>query len=474
MICEKCKNEIPEKSVFCPQCGNPVKADGEEKSLKEKKPRRKIGKKTIISIVVVVIIAAVAVFGVWFVNTPSVKYAIAEKAYASEKYEKAVKYYTELGDYEDAPKKLADATTLNHYTNGMKLFDEDKYKDAEKEFKEVEKYKDSKEMMKKCNYNLGKQYLEKKDYLKAAEAYKNAYGYEDSYDKLVEIGSQFIETKDYENAKTVFAYVEDKSYQYYVQAMIDFESEEYEKASVNFNRAGDIYDAEEKCVESQYRNAQQLVKAEKYTDAARILGSISDYEDAANMLNTCNLFVAKDYIAEGSLNKAQTILQSLPADFVSEDMSAADLNAKLTGNSAWLAVCGKWKLTSGQAKSTSVSKSSGRSQWWTADMTPDSLELDIHCGINDDGSIHVTGNGSFITITNFSTVSSLLDTEVRKFKIDQNVTSMSGIVVDEYTTMSVGGDGVTVSYQCVDENDNLYFTYTYTANCTYGNRTTSY
>ncbi len=74
------------------------------------------------------------------------------------------------------------------------------------------------------------------------------------------------------------------------------------------------------------------------------------------------LLNAKSKIKEGRLNSAKKILKQVPSKFRYKDTKASTLKKQLNAKSAWLALCGVWKTTGGQMRSTEIWDYDGRSE----------------------------------------------------------------------------------------------------------------
>ena len=134
MICPSCGNQLEDGLKFCPHCGE--KIDPIEAMIKESEPTRSVetpkedepvpapaqpaekdssGNKKRIAIAVGIIAAVIiALFaGRAILNKMHEKtYKEANKAYATQKYEEALKGYNKLGDYEDAKSRAKTCSFL--------------------------------------------------------------------------------------------------------------------------------------------------------------------------------------------------------------------------------------------------------------------------------------------------------------------------------------------------------------------------
>lgn len=144
MICPKCQNEIPDESVFCPNCGYQLG----ESDFTNTVSKGKISLNILFFIIGIVCAVIIIVILIAVNSTPAAKYNKAEDAFAAGNYERAIKYYTAAGDYEDAQEKLAEATIADHYAKGIEFFGKEEYDEALAQFKNAAGYENSDEMIK--------------------------------------------------------------------------------------------------------------------------------------------------------------------------------------------------------------------------------------------------------------------------------------------------------------------------------------
>lgn len=468
MLCPKCKKDIPDNSVFCPHCGRKIETES------EKKARRKA-----VVIRVAVAMASILLIGgigaiIFIESKPETKYKRAEKAYEAGQYEKALKYYTAAGDYEDAADKLHQAERAVHYEAGVAYLNSEDYESAREELKLSEKFEDASDLIKRCDYNIGLAYLEKEDYEKAAE-YLKASEYEDCNDKILEIGKSLVENGDYSTAVKVYDNAKNTGnddYAQYAYGMISLSEKDYAEAASYFKLAGDVLDANAQFLEAQYNHASELFSKNHYSEAQKAFRNVPGYKDADNLITACDLKIAKNDMAEGKLNAAKEILKSLPKDYSYENVDAASLLNQLNNNSDWVAVCGKWVNSSGKAsvncKSHIGSYDGGT---WESTYEEGAYSLSISCVLNSDGTVSVTGKGKILVFTDWSTVRiGVKYNENYPVNFEKKIKTTDfgkPIQIDEYTTLTLGKDKLSVKYYNKDTNSTVHFYYTYIANVSY-------
>lgn len=468
MLCPKCKKEIPDNSSFCPQCGYKIE------TRQEKTARRKLVFRRIAIVAAVALTAGVIGTLTFIDSKPETQYKKAEKAFETGKYEKAVKYYTAAGDYEDAAEKLYQAECATHYEVGVALMDKEDYMTAREELKASEKFEDAEDLIKRCEYNIGLEYLDNKDYENAA-VYLKSSQYEDYNDKILQIGKTLVEDGNYATAVKVYDNAQNTGnddYAQYAQGMVSLSKKEYADAADYFKLAGDILDAEDQYKEAQYNNASNSFSSKKYQTAKTAFSNIPGYKDADDLAIACDLMMGKQDMADGKLNAAKDILESLPKDYSYENVSVSSLLDQLNSNSNWVAVCGKWISTSGEASANCKSNiSSYDGGTWTATYDEGDHSLNINCILNNDGTVSITGKGAILVLTEWSTVriGVKYDTDY-PINFEKKVNSADfgkAIQIDEYTTLTMGKDKLAVKYYNKDKDSTIHFYYTYTANVSY-------
>ncbi|MBO5371921.1 MAG: hypothetical protein J6A75_04275 [Lachnospiraceae bacterium] len=386
MICPNCKNEIFDESIFCSVCGYKV-VDGDSIQ-KEYEKNKHLNMKMIISVVFV--LCVIIIFGVCvYVNsTPESKYKKAEKAFANENYEKAINYYVQAGEYMNAVEKMAEAEIALHYVTAEEMIVNKDFENAKKELEFTIGYKDTENLLQQCDYGLGQIYFDKGEYILAAETFNKVVEYQDSKEKIIEIGKTCIETENYEEAKTVFEYVSEDNYIYYIQGMLDFNEADYESAYKCFCKVKDLYDVEEKCTESAYLYAKKLMTEKKYSAAKKYFKNVIDYEDSEKMVTVCEFMDAKADYDEGKLNSAKKKLEKLPQEYEYDGIKVSTLLEKLNNNIDWVSLTGSWSSVSGEASTNCKSKDG----WydggtWSSQIEKGDYTLNIKCILNDDGTV---------------------------------------------------------------------------------------
>lgn len=442
MICPNCKKDIADDSIFCSGCGFKI---GEQLPETKNRKAKKINVRGIAVVIAIALIAAGG-GGIAYMNaTPEAKYNKAEKAFRNRDYKKAVKYYTAAGDYHDAGEKLEQAQTACHYEDSVNL-------------------------------------MEQGDYENAALALKAANGFEDANDKILEIGRRFVEAEDYSTAVTIFNYSEnwtEDPYAQYANGIVYQNEGKYWESAECFDKAGDILDAPDRFLETEYQYANEKLESREYSDAKTVFKKISRYLDADEMANACVLMLAREDMLAGKLNTAKTALESLPADCSYKGYKVSTMLEKLDARRQWLAICGRWSSTFGEAESSCRARNYNYDGGtWTSEFNNGDFILDIKCVPEGSDAVKVIGTGTIAVFKNWSTVQMGLDYDMN-YPINFNrlvIGSKSdvSIYIDDYTTITLGADKITLKYRYDDNNSTASFVYTYTTDITYGKRIAVY
>lgn len=473
MFCKKCGQELPEESIYCWECG--TRLDKELKNVIKDSGKREFNLKIALLAFFSLLVIGVGIGYIGYSSQPAVKYKRAEKAVVKENYDKAIKLYTNLGEYLDSTDRLSAAILLKHYSDGCKLYECGKFDSAIEELEQAERDENTQEIMNKAYYGKAIELLESKNYIDAANAFKNSNWYDDSDEKILEMGKIILEEGDYDTAVIIFdssRSSQSSEYAQYATGMLNFKNKKYNEASMNFNKAGTLFDSEEKYKESTYKYAGQQIEAKDYEKAKIAYAQIKEYEDSAEMINACDLMLAKAEIQNGNLGIALNILQKLPEAYSYSDIEVSELLSKLNNNSQWVAVCGKWKSTNGLAETNSYHRRTGDDMGeWTHTIETNDYTLDIRCSINNDETITVSGSGTIFEFTDWSTIQIGLKYNVNKpisFSKTIDASSFGKVIeMNENIAVTFLDDKVVLKYVVNDNNSTAYFTYRYETNITY-------
>lgn len=147
-----------------------LKAEEEKKIIlaeKKKKAQSKTRKFLTIAFIIIVLCCG-GYFGAHY-GIPYLKYKSAVHNMNNGNPEKAVETFVELGDYKDSKTLITECT----YLQAGSLFDAQDYLSAREKYESIKHFKDSKDLIQKCNLEIGKQFLAEKNYKDAIDVLAN-------------------------------------------------------------------------------------------------------------------------------------------------------------------------------------------------------------------------------------------------------------------------------------------------------------
>lgn len=196
-----------------------------------------------------------------------IKYQLGRQCFDSQAYEDAIKYFTEVKDYEDSQKLINEVS----YAYGMQMMEAGNYEKAMELFQTVKSYKDVPEQLIKVQYLMGMRYKESKSYEAAIECFEASIEYEDSAQQIKEC--YFVQAKDYQTQG------------------------QYEKAMEYFKLAEDYEGAEDAYYSALYQYLLEAMKSEVTPETMDLLAELpKNYEDSADIIKTLKKYV--DHVGE--------------------------------------------------------------------------------------------------------------------------------------------------------------------------------
>ena len=158
--------------------------------------------KTLAAIIIAVVIAG------GFLNAkviqPALKYNSAAKMVAACDYDGAVKIFTALGAYKDAPDKLMEAK----YKKAESLLSAGKTDEAMEAFSALEGYSDASDKVLEIKYKAAESLMNAGEYDAASEAFAALGDYSDAKDRILEPyyveGTKYLDEQKYLEAAKVF------------------------------------------------------------------------------------------------------------------------------------------------------------------------------------------------------------------------------------------------------------------------------
>lgn len=475
MICPKCGNEIDDSNIFCPKCGTKLK-DVEEKAAEPKEKKKiKINTKAIIVAIIVLCLVGVG-FGLYKYNSlPSTQYKKAENAFASGNYEKAIKYYTAAGSYEDSLEKIPQAEIRLHYEQAKKSIEQKDFDVALDELTKTNGFEDTDQLVKQCHYEKGVLLMSDSEFKEAAEEFVLSKGYEDSDSKIIEMGEGLVQSGDYAQAVEIFSKTSSSKtnkYCNYANASINYNEKKYDEAAKLYKASDKILDSEEKYKECEYEAGKVDISKKQYSSARMRYVQLGTYMDSKDLVTACDLYSARDSFNEGKLNTAKETLEKLPKDYSHDGISVSDLLDKINSSDKWAAICGKWTSTGGQMRSTQ--DGSYYDYWWYYDFKQGDVNIEIKCIPQSDGSAKVTVTGKIPVYTSYSSIGSLVDQENKSINVTKLMSNYGTMAVDDYTSVTIKENSISINYKKTDRSKDVYFKYIYKTDVTFGKRTTAY
>ncbi len=280
MYCNHCGNQIPDGARFCGSCGNeiavtpipaaenpaPLKDDLEttrqfelpvDEPVYQTAPAsaavesKKGSKKTLVIVLSILIplVLVIAGVGIWFGLRQAglaEDYEAAAAYLEDGKYDKALKAFKKLGDYQDAEKQVKKLEQLQKdYDEALELLENGEHDAALEIFAELDDYRDSEDHVAQLEYLVG-QYEQALELMSVGE-------YENAREILVELGS-------YRDSHELAQY-----------------GIPYEMALRQFNNATTVSD---------------------YLDAADVFWRLDGYKDADTWMDASYMMVCQLYLLE--------------------------------------------------------------------------------------------------------------------------------------------------------------------------------
>lgn len=128
--------------------------------------------------------------------------------------------------------------------------------------------------------------------------------------------------------------------------------------------------------ESAYNNLSSELQ-KKVTNYNTLKKKKAEYNKLDKQKNL--LLTAESKIKNGYLNEAKKTLSKLPSQFKYKNIKVSALKKQLESKKQWIALCGRWKTTSGQMRVTQVWDYDGRSQSWYRDFKGGEKIMDVYC-----------------------------------------------------------------------------------------------
>ncbi len=369
--------------------------------------------------------------------------------YDLQQYDKVSQYSSALSMIEDYLKN--DISTYNQVQYKVKLseslvsFENNQFDNALNallEIKEPDEIVENK--INDCKYELGKKYIEDKQYDKALEYLQEVTNKEDLSNLLdnvhYNLSVKFLEKKDYKQALEEIEKVTNKKY------------ENLE------NLRHQIY----------YQHGNDAFKKGDYNSAISYFESADDYKDAKELVNNAYIKQAEEYIEEGKLKDAKLIYDYLPDKAEYDGIKASKRKKQLNKIKDIINVMGRTYAAKSYSESRNVWRYDGRWNNWYIDKPNSSEYIDIDLELNDDGTVTLEGTAYFSAFNNFSSLQEYCKARIisRTIKI-KNITSIpSTYKIDENTKLLYSNGTFKIEYSKRDDYSTSFYN-VYSSSVTY-------
>ena len=362
------------------------------------------------------------------------------------------------------------------------------------------------------HYFQGEQALASGDYLEAVAAYEKSDWFGPSQEHLSAAARQHLDAGDWKEASLLYSHssiADADAYRSYCDGMLAveegsweeavelfgnagdvqnademrkqaaynfgqqlFESKDYEKAIEQFTEAGDHKGAKSALVKATYQRGKQLMNDGKYESARSYFVDAGDYKDAKKWVATCDdipaLLAAEDDYQAGNLSSAQKGFGKLPRSLTWDGISVAKRQDTLADHQAFVDICGRYKISSGECEVRQTHSSTGIWYNWTADLSDMGYSAEVRCTIKKNGKVKVSGSVDFYRYTSYSSISEGVngtnDTTDFSFTTSSLPNDKS---VGNYSSITCSGKKLKFHYGHTDNTQDVYFTYLYRTDATY-------
>lgn len=425
-----------------------------EKNLKEaevKKNKIKSLKKNKRLIMLVICLIIILVLVIIFINfaLPNIYITSINNNYNSNNYNKVARYNAKLNfiqnylrndneEYKNIQYKVK-------YSLALTLFDNEQFERALNELSTIELLDEKvKNKINDCKYELGKKYLEDKEYDKAVEYLQEVTDKEDFNDLLNEahynLAIKYLENSEYIKAIKEIEKVNDKKYK-------DLEKTKkqihYKYGIYSFNR-GD------------------------YSEAVSQFKLAGNYEDAKTYINNAKILQAEELIDINEFSKAKDIYKGIPTDTEYKGIKASVRKKQLNTIEGILDDIGKKYATKTYCETRNVWKYDGRWESWYID-TPSSAEyINTSIELNDNGTFTLSGTAYFYAYNDFSSLAEYCVPELmsRTFEIENINKIPSKYSIDKNTDLLYSKGKFSIEYS-KEDNYSINFYNVYSTTITY-------
>ncbi|MCL2811949.1 MAG: hypothetical protein FWD25_08705 [Clostridia bacterium] len=209
------------------------------------------------------------------------RYSQAYRAMDEGDYQLAETLLMLLGEYEDSPEMLKDAT----YQLAGQAMNRGEYEAAGRRFAALGDYRDAPARATDCVYRRAGQLAGEGEYLQAVSLYNSISEYKDAVD-LARHGL----------------------YQYALEQMA---AKKYEEAKQQFERLGAYLDSAALALAAAYAQADALAASGELDEAVQAFSALDDHDDSAQRLLAVRYQIAEETFEAGDFSNAQTLFEAL-------------------------------------------------------------------------------------------------------------------------------------------------------------------
>lgn len=335
-----------------------------------------------------------------------------------------------------------------NYNSAVKKIKSNDYKEAIKLLSNLETYKDSKNLLNKVYYEYGKKLIKEGKYSEAI----------DNLEKTNE--------EDFEK------------YLNYAKSLNALDNKNYNEAIKTLEKMSGFENADEMLRKAYYFKGNELFDKEDFKGAIDYYAKSNEYEDSSNKINISKLLQAEKKYLEGNLQEAKKLYSELPNDLEYKEVKVSDRLDILKKYQNYVNLSGNWRGTNGYFEVKHIYKYDGSWESWYNSY---SAEANIKCIIEKD-EVKITGDATFYSFTNYSTVSSAVNSKSVTVPINLTINAGEAIpkkLVTDYpaliansgaignTNIEYTGGKIKLNFLLNDKNYSQSFSNKYTSRITY-------
>lgn len=308
-------------------------------------------------------------------------YKTAMAAFEAAQYADAAAQFQKLGGFKDSESMVQSADQHIHYNAGLEAQARGAYADAITEFEAAPDVSGVDQQLGACHMSLGQEYLTKKAYKDAMQAFSKA--------------------KEYKAKNSDAFYT-------YADGLNDLEKKAYDSAITKLSKNLGITKDTASPMEAYDQRVKQLVNEGKYEAAEKVNKDYIRFctsnkcatTTADALMDTIILCQAEELYDAGYLADAKGAFERASEGAVYEDIDRDARLKKLTKHDKLVSLEGDWHTVSGK----STLSSSGWVYYYDLSSSQ-KLPFSIRFVLHDDNTITATGSCTWLSCANLLTVS---------------------------------------------------------------------